>query len=313
MVGSWLTKALLRGGAFVVGLIRDADAQSELFRSRTIEEIATVNGRLEEFTTVERAISEHAVNVVFHLGAQTIVPTAHRSPLLTFESNVRGTYHVLEACRVHRDLVQGIVIASTDKVYGNSDEPSEEQMPLRSDHPYEVSKMCLELIAKSYVQTYGLPLALTRCGNIYGGGDLNWSRIVPGTIRSLLLGEQPIIRSNGRLIRDYLYIEDAVSAYMTLAEQLHRPEIKGEAFNFSAESPLNVLELVALIQRLMQCTHIEPVILNQADGELTVQSLSARRARQMLGWNPKWSLEDGLSDTIAWYRAFVTTGVRSRS
>lgn len=313
MVGSWLIKQLLKQGAHVVALVCDADPQSELSRSGAIADVAVVNGRLEDVWTLERAVSEHDIEMVFHLGAQTIVPTALRSPLLTFESNIRGTYHLLEVCRMHRKLVQRVVIASSDKVYGEQEQqPCHEGMALRSQHPYEVSKYCAELLAKTYSQSYGIPVAITRCGNIYGGGDLNWSRIIPGTIRSLLAEERPVIRSNGQFIRDYLYVEDAVEAYLSLAEQMHQPHVQGEAFNFSAASPVKVFEVVALIQRLMGCESLEPVILNKAEGEIMVQSLSAEKAQRILGWKAKSSLAEGLAETIAWYRSFLTSAVGSR-
>ena len=309
MVGSWLTRRLLNLGAHVVALIRDVEPRSELYRSGDINGVTVVNGRLEEFWTLERAVSEHEIDTVFHLGAQTIVPTARRSPLLTFESNIRGTYHLLEVCRLHRNLVQRIVVASTDKVYGEQDQPCREEAGLSASHPYETSKYCLELLAQAYVRTYGLPLVLMRCGNIYGGGDLNWSRLVPGTIRSLLREERPLIRSDGKSIRDFLYIDDAVDAYLMAAEQSARPDVTGQAFNVSAESPRSVLDVVALIQRLMGCELLEPVVLNEAPGELATQVLSADKAKRVLGWHSRWSLDDGLSAAIEWYRTFFTTGV----
>ena len=311
MVGSWLVKKLLKRGASVTALVLDTDPQSELYRSGIVHDVTVVNGRLEDLGTLERAISTHETELIVHLGAQAIVPVAQRSPLLTFESNIRGTYNLLEAARLHQDVVRGVVIASSDKVYGAQEHQCDESTAFNSRHPYEVSKSCTELLAKSYAHSYGLPLALTRCGNIYGGGDLNWSRIIPGTIRAFLAEEPPIIRSNGQFLREYLYAEDAADAYLTLAEQLHRPEVQGEAFNFSPESPIKVLDLVALIARLMSCDAIKPVILNQAEGEIPVQSLSAEKAQRVLGWSTNWTLEEGLRETIAWYRTFLATPMRS--
>ena len=306
MVGSWLVKDLLAQGVYVVALVRDADPQSELYRSGDIQRVSVVNGVLEDFWTLERVVNEHEVDTVFHLGAQTIVGTAHRFPLPTFEANIRGTYNLLEACRLHRDMVQQVVIASSDKAYGEQPNlPYTEDMPLNGRHPYEVSKSCADLIAQAYHHTYGLPVAIARCGNVYGGGDLNWSRIVPGAIRSFLRGDLPIIRSDGTYVRDYIYVKDVAQAYMRLGECLDDSRVRGEAFNFSTESPMSVLELVAAIQGLMGCEHIEPKIQNRAEGEIRTQYLSAAKARTVLSWQPDYSLEAGLRETIEWYRRFL--------
>ncbi len=306
IVGSWLVKDLLSRGAYVVVLIRDADPQSELFRSGDIDKVTVVNGSLEDYWTLERAINEHETDTVFHLGAQTIVGTAHRNPLPTFESNIRGTYNLLEACRVHGDIVKSVVVASSDKAYGEQDIlPYTEDMQLNGRHPYEASKSCADLIAQCYHHTYGLPVAIARCGNVYGGGDLNWNRIVPGTIRSLLLGEGPIIRSDGTYRRDYIYVKDVVRAYVRLAECLCDNGVSGEAFNFGNQSPITVIEIVREIRRLMGCEDIEPVILSCARGEIHSQYLSSSKARGILGWNPQYDLESGLKETIGWYSEFL--------
>jgi len=306
VIGSWLVKALLAQNARVVALVRDADPQSELYRSGDLKRISVVNGMLEDFWVLERLVNEHEVDTIFHLAAQTIVGTAHRFPLPTFEANIRGTYNLLEACRLHNDMLQQVVIASSDKAYGEQRHlPYTEEMPLNGRHPYEVSKSCADLIAQCYYYTYGLPVAIARCGNVYGGGDLNWTRIVPGTIRSFLRGERPIIRSDGTYVRDYIYVEDVARAYMRLAECLGDERVQGEAFNFSAESPMSVLELVAAIQRLMGCEHIEPDIQNCAEGEIRIQYLSAAKARTILDWQPGYRLETGLQETIEWYRQFI--------
>lgn len=305
MVGSWLVKELLALNAYVVALVRDADPQTELFRSGDIQRVSVISGTLEDFTALERAINKHEVDTVFHLGAQAIVGTAQRYPLATFEANIRGTYLLLEACRQHHDLVKRIVIASSDKAYGTQEQlPYLESMPLQGRYPYEVSKSCTDLIAQSYSYSYGLPLAIARCGNIYGGGDINWSRIVPGTVRSILRGERPQIRSDGQFVRDYIYVKDVARAYMCLAEGLDDSSIRGEAFNFSDEAPMTVLELVNEIRSLMQSGQLEPDILNTANGEIKSQYLSAEKARKTLGWKPAFSRESGLMETIAWYRQF---------
>lgn len=306
VVGSWLAKELLAQGAYLVVLVRDMDPHSEFFRSGDYRQSSIVNGHLEDLWTLERAINEHEVDTVFHLGAQTIVGTAHRFPLQTFEANIRGTYNLLEACRLHRGMVQRVVIASSDKAYGEqSNLPYTEDMPLNGRHPYEVSKSCTDLIAQAYHHTYGLPVAIARCGNVYGGGDLNWSRIVPGTIRSLLRGERPIIRSDGTYVRDYIYVKDVVRAYLRLAECLNDARVGGGAFNFSTERPMAVLQIVAAIQRIMPCEFIEPTIQNKTKGEIQKQCLSSEKARTIVGWRPEFDLESGLRETIQWYKAFL--------
>jgi CDP-glucose 4,6-dehydratase len=308
MVGSWLVRGLLSRGARVVALVHDADPQSELYRSGDILKVAVVGGALEDPGSVERAVNEHETDTVFHLGAQTIVRTALRSPVPTFEANVRGTYLLLDACRHHRGLVKRVVVASSDKAYGEQPAlPYTEEMPLLARHPYDVSKSCGELLAQSFHHTYGVPLAIARCGNIYGGGDLNWSRIVPGTIRSVLRGERPVIRSDGKFVRDYLHVQDAVEAYLLLAEATTRPEVAGRAFNFSTESPMSVLEVVSRIQAHAR-TSLEPDIRNEARNEIPSQHLSAARARKVLGWKPRLDFTSGLGETVPWYRDFLGRG-----
>jgi CDP-glucose 4,6-dehydratase len=302
MVGSWLVKDLLAGGAHVVALVLDLDPQSELVRSGDLERCAVVNGALEDVATLERAVVVHEVDTVFHLGAQTIVGVAHRSPLGTWEANVRGTYNLLEVCRRHADLVQRIVVASSDKAYGESTKlPYTEETPLAARHPYEVSKAAADLIAQSYHHTYGLPVAIARCGNIYGGGDLNWSRIVPGTVRSFLREERPVLRSDGSFVRD------ASAAYLALAEAVDRDGVGGDAFNFSDETPLTVLELVGAIAERMGKVALQPVVLDAAVGEIRDQVLSAAKARSVLGWRPQHDLAAGLDETIAWYTRYLAS------
>jgi CDP-glucose 4,6-dehydratase len=306
LVGSWLCRRLLDDGAHVVALVRDWDPQSELIRSRDIRRCTVVSGCLEDYPTLVRAIAEHETDTVFHLGAQAIVGTALASPLATFESNIRGTYNLLEACRVHRDLVQRTVVASSDKAYGHSDVlPYTESMPANGRHPYDVSKSCADLLAQTYAVSYGLNVAVARCGNIYGGGDLNWSRIVPGTIRSVLEGRPPTLRSDGSFIRDYLYVEDVVDAYLALAEAAGREGVRGEAFNFSPQQPLTVLQITRAVLAAMDHADLEPVILGTARAEIRDQFLDAGKAARVLGWEPRFGLEEGLEATVAWYRDFL--------
>jgi CDP-glucose 4,6-dehydratase len=251
IVGSWVVKSLLERGATVVVLCVDLDPQSELVRSGDIHKVKQVYGSLEDYAAVERAVGVWEVDTVIHLGAQTLVGVAARAPLATFEANIRGTYHLLDACRVHATMIKSVVVASSDKAYGSSPElPYTEQTPLRAHHPYDVSKACTDLLAQTYHDTYGLPVLIARCGNIYGGGDLNWTRIVPGTIRSLLRGERPIIRSDGTFVRDYLYVKDAASAYLCLAEAAATGKLRGEAVNFGGDARRTVLEVVGDLQRL---------------------------------------------------------------
>jgi CDP-glucose 4,6-dehydratase len=306
IVGSWLVRYLLDQGAYVVALVRDVDPQTELVRSGDIQRCSVVNGRLEDFWALERAINEHEISTVFHLGAQAIVGAALRSPLPTFEANIRGSYNLLEACRLHAAQVRRVVVASSDKAYGDVESlPYTEDMPPLGRHPYDVSKSCTDLLAMTYAHTYDLPVSVARCGNIYGGGDLNWSRIVPGTIRSLLAGERPILRSDGSFVRDYVYVEDIVQAYVQLAERTPEPGVAGEAFNFSPERGVSVIEITRTIRKLMGRTDLEPVILNQARAEIRDQYLDSTKARTRLGWSPRFTLEQGLERTIRWYRGFL--------
>jgi CDP-glucose 4,6-dehydratase len=305
LVGSWLVKRLLTAGADVVCLIRDWVPQSELIANGALGRVRVVRGDINDQALQERVLGEYEIATVIHLAAQTIVGVANRNPVGTFETNIAGTWCLLEACR-RSPKVSEIVIASSDKAYGDQVKlPYDEQTPLEGRHPYDVSKSCTDLIALAYAHTYHLPLAITRCGNFYGGGDLNWNRIVPGTIRSLLRGEAPVIRSDGKFIRDYFYVEDGAAAYMHLAEKLAElPETRGQAFNFSNEIQVDVLELVARIQAVMG-TNIAPIVQNQASNEIRHQYLSAEKARQMLNWTPSFNLDQGLATTIDWYRQLL--------
>ena len=309
LVGSWLVRRLVQAGAQVVCLLRDWVPQSELVRSRQIEQVTVVRGDIRERAVLERSLGEYEIDTVIHLAAQTIVPIANRNPLSTFETNIAGTWNLLEACR-RSPQVRQVVIASSDKAYGDQEIlPYDENTPLRGQHPYDVSKSAADLIAQTYAVSYQLPVVVTRCGNFYGGGDLNWNRIVPGTIRSVIRGQAPVIRSDGNFVRDYFYVEDGAAAYMLLAEQLATyPELRGEAFNFSYGNQLTVLELTRRILSLMG-SDLQPEIRNEAVNEIRKQYLNADKARQSLGWSPLFTLEDGLQKTIAWYRDFLSKPV----
>jgi CDP-glucose 4,6-dehydratase len=305
LLGSWLVKQLLDVGSNVVCLVRDWVPQSELVRSQRIEQVNTVRGDIIDRDVVERILGEYEVEVVFHLAAQTIVGIANRNPISTFSTNIEGTWNLLEACR-HSPKVLSIVVASSDKAYGHQEHlPYNETMPVQGRHPYDVSKSCADLIAQTYAASYNLPVAITRCGNFYGGGDLNWNRVVPGTIRSVIRGERPIVRSDGNFVRDYFYVEDGAAAYRLLAERLFSDAtLRGQAFNFSNESQVSVLELVDMILRKMKSS-LRPEVLNQASNEIRHQFLSAERARTNLNWKPQFTLESGLDRTLAWYREFL--------
>lgn len=304
LLGSWLVKRLVTAGAAVVCLVRDRVPQSELSRCGLIGRVVTIRGDVTDQAGIERVAGEYEIDTVMHLAAQAIVNIANRNPISTFESNIRGTWSVLEACR-RSPAVKQIVVASSDKAYGDHDSlPYREDAPLRGRNPYDVSKSCADLIAQSYAHTYNLPVAVTRCGNFYGGGDLNWDRVVPGTIRSLYRGQRPVVRSDGQFVRDYFYVEDGAAAYMRLAESLAGcSDLRGHAFNFSNEAQTTVLDLVARLTRLMDAT-AEPIVLNQASNEIRHQYLDASKARKALDWKPLFSLDEGLTATISWYREF---------
>ena len=307
LIGSWLVKRLMASGAEVVCLVRDWVPQSELVRANLFDQVKIVRGDVREQELIERTLGEYEIDTVIHLAAQTIVGIANRNPVSTFDTNIRGTWSLLESCR-RSPMVKQIVIASSDKAYGEHDNlPYDENAPLVGRHPYDVSKSCADLIAQTYAKTYELPVAVTRCGNFYGGGDLNWNRLVPGTIRSVLRGQRPIIRSDGTYVRDYFYAEDGAAANMVLAEHLaRRPELRGEAFNFSNEIQVTVLELVERLLCLMK-SDLKPDVRNEATNEITHQYLSAEKAREQLGWKPLFSLDEGLHRTVDWYKEFFKT------
>lgn len=307
LLGSWLTRDLVELGANVVVLVRDWVPRSELVRTGLLDRVVVVRGEVQDQTLLERVLNEYEVETVFHLAAQTIVEIANTNPVSTFESNIKGTWSLLEAVR-RVPRVGETVIASSDKAYGTHEElPYEESAPLRGTAPYDVSKSCADLIAGAYYETYGLNLGITRCGNLYGGGDLNFNRIVPGTVRSVILDEPIVIRSDGSFIRDYFYVRDGSHAYLTLGEELRDGGHVGEAFNFSNEIQVTVLELVELILELMEAGGHPVEILDEVESEIRHQYLSAEKARRELEWTPVYDLRTGLRETIDWYRDHFAT------
>jgi CDP-glucose 4,6-dehydratase len=309
LLGGWLVRDLAARGAEVVCLVRDRIPRSQLLSSpELLQQVTLVRGDVRDQPLLERVLNEYSIDTVMHLAAQTIVPIANRGPVATFETNIAGTWSLLEACR-RNPHVRQIVVASSDKAYGDNGEAAyREDTPLRGRFPYDVSKSCADLIATAYAATYDLPVAITRCGNFYGGGDLNWNRLVPGTIRSALRGERPVIRSDGRLRRDYLYVEDGVAGYRVLAECLAAdPRLRGEAFNFAAGGVFSALDLTQRILRLMG-SRLTPRVLDEARGEIPAQQLDASHAREVLGWRPRFSIDEGLRRTMSWYRAFLDVG-----
>lgn len=304
LVGSWLVRKLIDSGADVVCLLRDWVPQSELVRTGLLDKVKIVRGDIRDREVLERTLGEYEIDTVIHLAAQTIVSIANRNPVSTFETNIAGSWNLLEACR-RSPKVRQIVLASSDKAYGDQvNLPYNEETPLQGQHPYDVSKSAADLIANTYAVCYDTPVAITRCGNFFGGGDLNWNRIIPGTIRSIIRGQRPVIRSDGNFIRDYFYVEDGAAAYMLLAEQLAaKTELKGQAFNFSNETQVTVLEIVQKILTLM-CSDLEPEIRNEVSHEIRHQYLSAGKARKLLNWSALFTQEEALQKTIAWYREF---------
>lgn len=304
ILGSWLTMALVEQGAYVVGLIYDEDPRSWLWRSGYGARITRVHGTVTDYRLLERVLNEYEVDTCFHLAAQALVTVANRAPLSTFETNIKGTWCLLEAARRSPKL-RRVVVASSDKAYGDQKcLPYTEDTPLQGRYPYDVSKSCADLIALAYAKTYSLPVGITRCGNIYGGGDLHWDRVVPGTIRSVLHNQRPVVRSDGTPTRDYLYVKDIVAAYLLLAEQLDRFDVQGQAFNFGLDDPKTVLEIVQAILDVAGRPDLEPVVLGEAPNEIQHQYLDSSKARRLLGWEPQWSLGEGLRETLAWYRDF---------
>jgi CDP-glucose 4,6-dehydratase len=311
LLGSHLTEALLERGARVTILVRDWVPDSRTVSAGLLGRCQTVRGELEDFQTMLRALNEYEIDSVFHLGAQTIVGTASRSAMSTFEANIRGTWCLLEAARQCGKRIERVVVASSDKAYGEHAQlPYTEDAPLQGRFPYDVSKSCTDLISFSYWHTYRVPIAVTRCGNLFGAGDLNFNRLIPGTIRSILQDERPVIRSDGTFVRDYFYVRDAVDAYLQLAERLPGDGFSGEAFNFGTETPLSVIEVAERLLQVMDATHLTLDIRGEASHEIPRQYLDCTKARTRMDWRPRYSFDDGLGETIAWYREWLAARQR---
>lgn len=304
-LGSWLTAALLDRGAAVVGLIRVRESESQLVRTGNIGRIEQVRGELLDYDLLKNTLVDKNIDTVFHLAGQTIVGIANADPAATFETNIRGTWLLLEAVR-HTPTVRGVIVASSEKAYGEQTNlPYLENFPLQGRHPYEVSKSCADLIAQSFAHTFGLAIAVTRCSNLFGGGDLSWNRLIPGTIRSVLSGQQPVIRSDGSFRRDYLYVADAVRGYLMMAEKLTEQGVRGEPFNLGSGCAVSALEVVRTIVALSGRPELEPIILNEVKNEILDEYLSPEKAKGAIGWRPQYTLAGGLRETMAWYKAYL--------
>jgi CDP-glucose 4,6-dehydratase len=308
LLGSWVVPELVRRGAHVVALVRDGVPRGLLARDGWLDRIASVRGSLSDDGLMLRAFAEYSIDTVFHLGAQTLVGVAKVDPVGTLEANVRGTWILLDAAR--RAGVKQVLVASSDKAYGDSTNlPYREDHPLQGRFPYDVSKSCTDLVTTMYARTFGLRTAVVRCGNLFGGGDLNFSRLIPGAIRATLNDEPFMIRSDGKFVRDFLYVEDAAEAYLALAERLAADEsLAGEAFNFGLEMRPTMLDLVEKILVMMGRPDLRPVVQNIASAEIREQYLDAGKARARLGWKPRFGMDEGLRRTIEWYRAFLAEG-----
>tara|TARA_Y100000310_G_scaffold272186_1_gene287015 strand:+ start:529 stop:1557 length:1029 start_codon:yes stop_codon:yes gene_type:complete len=311
-IGGWIAKTLVEKKAKVVAIVRDQRKNSALDLHQIKDQLTIIKGSITNPNLMKRIFNEYEIEYCFHLAAQAIVGIANRSPISTFESNIKGTWTILEAIReLANPQFKGVVVASTDKAYGTHEKlPYTEKSELRGIFPYDASKVCADVISRCYAKTYNLPVAVTRKANIYGGADLNFSRIIPDSIRCLITGQELLIRSDGTPQRDYLYVEDAVAGYLKLAEELENVEIQGQAFNFSSGKPTSVLELVnTIIQAYGE--ELSPKILGEAKGEIDMQYLANQKALQVLGWQPKHSLTDGLMKTIRWYKDYFGVDINS--
>jgi CDP-glucose 4,6-dehydratase len=302
-LGSWVAKSLIEKNANVITLVRDKFPKCNFFLSGLDKHSTQVHGQLEDYHFIERVLNEYEVDTVFHMAAQTIVQTANRSPIGTFKSNIEGTWNIMEATR-NAKLIKRVVVASSDKAYGTQPQlPYTEEMSLQGEHPYDVSKSCADLISQSYHKTYGLPVAVTRCANLYGGGDLNYNRLIPGIIKAIIQKKDFIIRSDGSMQRDYMYVKDGVDGYLKLGEKIDNPQIKGKGFNFGTETPLSVIDVFRKVKQILN-TEINEQILGEAKGEIDKQYLGTQKVKELLNWYPQHTFEQGVKETFDWYNHF---------
>jgi CDP-glucose 4,6-dehydratase len=303
-IGSWLTKILIDSGASVIGCDLIYKKPKSILKGLH-NSFVCLKGDISDFAFVRRVINKNRPEVIFHLAAEAIVGRANKNPLKTFKSNIQGTWNILEASRGKR-FIKSLIVASSDKAYGFHKElPYTEDAALKGNHPYDVSKSCTDLLANTYFNSYRLPVCVTRCGNVYGPGDLNFSRLVPDAICSLLRKKQFAIRSDGKFTRDYIYVEDVVRGYILVAEKMKSLNLSGEAFNFSNQEPITVLELFGQVAKILGEKIAKPKILNKAKYEIRDQYLSAKKAKSLLGWKPEYSFREGLRQTIDWYSQYV--------
>ena len=303
LIGSWLTKSLIEKGAEVTGLVRDFVPNSNFNKLGLDKKINIVNGDIQDINTVRRAMGEYHTDTVFHLAAQPLVQLAFKDPVSTFKANIEGTWNILDSCR--KLDINRVILASSDKAYGTHEKlPYDETFALNGRFPYDATKTCADVLAQTYFNTYGLPIGITRCGNIFGGGDLNFDRIIPETIKNLIHDKNPVIRSDGQFIREFFYVKDVADAYTTLAENLHKDGVKGEAFNFGSEEPIKIIDLVNKIIEVSGKTNLQPEILNKAKAEIVAQYLTSEKAKRVLNWEPKYNLDKGLKETYEWYNQF---------
>jgi CDP-glucose 4,6-dehydratase len=307
-MGSWLVQRLIQEGADVVALVKEGHRRNNEGETRLMNRVTTVHGRVEDIDLIRRSLAEYAIDTVFHLAAQAIVINAKLDPVLTFETNIKGTWNMLEAAQ--QCGVRQFVMASSDKAYGPSPNlPYLETHPLRGTNPYDVSKSCADLISTMYAKTYRLPMCVVRCANLFGGGDLNFSRTIPGVIQATLKGEPFVIRSDGKFVREFLYVKDAATAYLRVAEALAADRsLTGEAFNFGTGARLTTLELADMVLRTLGRPDLKPIVQNQPSVEVKEQYLSSEKARTALGWIPQYTFAEGLAETIDWYRNYLEDG-----
>ena len=303
-LGSWLTKELVERKAKVYCFVKKIQKDSNFERMGLNRQAKVVFGSILDIDLLKFYLDKYQIDSVFHLAAQQLVQVALKNPSDTIKTNVLGTTNVLEACR-QNGQIKRIVVASTDRAYGSYEKPPcQEYYPLKGEYPYDVSKSCADLIAQAYAKTYKMPIAITRCSNIYGGGDFNFDRIIPETIKHLLFNEEITIRSNGKFKREFFYVKDAVFAYLMLAEKISELNLCGEAFNFGSNSPVEILEVVKKIISISEVKNAIINVLDSAQAEVKDQYLSSKKAKEILGWEPKYNLERGLKETYNWYKEY---------